>query len=65
MKLFENITIDNASNKQNTINIMYKQLTDSIKIAFDSCSTTTTIKEFTKKKWFTYELKNIKHLPLQ
>ena len=58
MKQYEKLESDSKYDKQNTINIMYRQLTDSIKIAYDSCSTT--VNEYNKKKWFTYELRCLK-----
>ena len=61
MKQYENIQIDDSSNKQAVVNMMYVQLTSSIKFAFDSCSSTTTMRESKKKKWFTNELKTIKN----
>jgi hypothetical protein len=61
MEKFENIKIIGSDNKQQIIDDMYSQLTSSIKFAFDSCTRTTTLKSLNKKKWFTYELRNIKH----
>ena len=61
MKEYVNIQSNNSSDKQAMINIMYSQLTNSIKFAYDACSSTTTINELKKKKWFTHELKTIKN----
>ena len=60
MKQYEKLESDSKYDKQNTINIMYRQFTDSIKMAYDSCSTTMTVNEYNKKNWFTYELRCLK-----
>lgn len=52
--------IENPTNKQATVDHMYKQLTDAILFAFNACSSTTTAKKLKNKKWFTNELKIIK-----
>ena len=52
--------IENPTNKQATVDHMYKQLTDAILFAFNACSSTTTAKKLKNKRWFTNELKIIK-----
>ena len=61
MKQYDNFPLNESSNKQVIINIMYAQLTSSIKFAYEACSSTTTINKLKKKKWFTQELKMIKN----
>jgi hypothetical protein len=61
MKQYDNFPLNEPSNKQVIINIMYAQLTSSIKFAYEECSSTTTINKLKKKKWFTQELKLIKN----
>ena len=43
MKQYDNFPLNESSNKQVIINIMYTQLTSSIKFAYDACSSTTTM----------------------
>ncbi len=43
MRQYDNLPIDNFSDKQNIIDRMYQQLSISIRFAFDSCSSTTSI----------------------
>ena len=61
MRQYDNLPIDNFSDKQNIINRMYQQLSSSIRFAFDSCSSTTSINKLKKKRWFTNELKIIRN----
>ena len=61
MKQYDNLPIDNFSDKQNIINRMYQQLSSSIRFAFDSCSSTTSINKLKKKRWFTNELEIIRN----
>jgi hypothetical protein len=61
MKQYDNFPLNESSNKQVIINIMYAQLTSSIKFAYDACASTLTINKLKKKKWFTQELKLIKN----
>jgi hypothetical protein len=48
MKQYENSESESEYDKQNTINIIYRQLTDSIKKSYDTCSTTMTVNEYNK-----------------
>ena len=49
MEQYINIPVNNFSDRQNIVNNMYSQLTSSIRFAFDSCSSTTSINILKKK----------------